>query len=590
MHRHSATYNNRSSRSVGKNPLFENYKASNGSTITRRGPNTSYSTLRTSALSSISSNNIDQYQLYNNTRPYTSSFLKPQHDGRFALTLSDVSRDENSYGSTTRAESARRAKVVKRHGEWENLAITTNDKIYSNNANNVSTKPTGSSNNRKVWQWRGRTIAFGGKKSEAFHSGSVYNPVAPTRTTVVTTTTLNVPKGRWGGSVGKSPRLNGENVCKQEIEKNKKSLVPETSDDKPGKSKHNGTAVKKQQQQNDVKKNEEKQNNSTNNTKKNKKNANNATVKKIVESPNKMVFVIPESSKTNNKMKNQQAPILEKSSSPTFKKAEKSGLSNTIATSTPSKTLLKKNNGRKNKKKRRARFSIDSPEVKMYQPPDEKDKEILWHSHEDSIRNRIQLKQEKFEEKLAAKQKIEENIKEQNIELQTKKEKKQEAKRLKEKRKEREKKRRKKIRDEKEKERLRNKMKLKEKKELTKIQKQAAKAKKKIEKNMMQKFGLRVDEVKDKNDDDEAIHDKIAELEAELTQLKAKAIDDARVKLKKNMAGRTGRVVGKGTTWKKGQKQNVVDFHNSIKLPQDMIAGLSLQQLKKMKKHTYSFE
>ena len=133
-------------------------------------------------------------------------------------------------------------------------------------------------------------------------------------------------------------------------------------------------------------------------------------------------------------------------------------------------------------------------------------------------------------------------------------------------------------------------MKLKEKKELTKIQKQAAKAKKKIEKNMMQKFGLRVDEVKDKDGDDEAIHDKIAELEAELTQLKAKAIDDARVKVKKNMAGRTGRVVGKGTTWKKGQKQNVVDFHNSIKLPQDMIAGLSLQQLKKMKKHTYSFE
>ena len=32
----------------------------------------------------------------------------------------------------------------------------------------------------------------------------------------------------------------------------------------------------------------------------------------------------------------------------------------------------------------------------------------LWHSHEDSIRNRIQLRQEKFEEKLAVKKKVDE--------------------------------------------------------------------------------------------------------------------------------------------------------------------------------------
>ena len=153
MHRHPVTYNNHPSRSFGNNPLFENYKASNnnGSTMTRRG-HTSYSTLRTSALSSISNNNnIDQYQEYDYTRPFTSSFLKPQHDGRFALTLSDIRRDENSYGSTTRAESARRAKVIKRHGEWENLATTNNDKTYSNNVNSSSTKPAGSSNNRKAY-------------------------------------------------------------------------------------------------------------------------------------------------------------------------------------------------------------------------------------------------------------------------------------------------------------------------------------------------------------------------------------------------------------------------------------------------------
>ena len=65
---------------------------------------------------------------------------------------------------------------------------------------------------------------------------------------------------------------------------------------------------------------------------------------------------------------------------------------------------------KKEKKKRigRVSFTMKSPDVKIFQPVDQKDKEKLWHSHEDSIRNRIQLRQEKFEEKLAVKKQVEE--------------------------------------------------------------------------------------------------------------------------------------------------------------------------------------
>ena len=54
---------------------------------------------------------------------------------------------------------------------------------------------------------------------------------------------------------------------------------------------------------------------------------------------------------------------------------------------------------------------MKSPDVKIFQPVDQKDKDKLWHSHEDSIRNRIQLRQEKFEEKLGKKKVDEENRK-----------------------------------------------------------------------------------------------------------------------------------------------------------------------------------
>ena len=76
---------------------------------------------------------------------------------------------------------------MKRSGDWENLAVESNRKDDPARQENAS-------NNRKVWQWRGRTIAFGGKNSNAFHSGSIVKPQS--------CPALNVPKGRWGGSVG----------------------------------------------------------------------------------------------------------------------------------------------------------------------------------------------------------------------------------------------------------------------------------------------------------------------------------------------------------------------------------------------------
>ena len=92
-----------------RNPthLFENYAYP--------GRN-NHSAIRSSALSTISN-----YRSSKNVhRPATtSSFSVLQPDNRFALTLSDVRRDESQYGSTTRVQSARRAKVVKRSGDWE---------------------------------------------------------------------------------------------------------------------------------------------------------------------------------------------------------------------------------------------------------------------------------------------------------------------------------------------------------------------------------------------------------------------------------------------------------------------------------------
>ena len=304
-----------------------------------------------------------------------------------------------------------------------------------------------------------------------------------------------------------------------------------------------------------------------------------------------MVFVIPESSKSKSK---KDVPKLEKTSSPTMKNNKsssmKSGFSNTIATSTPTKTLLKKKKKKKKKRMGRVSFTMNSPDVKIFQPVDQKDKEKLWHSHEDSIRNRIQLRQEKFEEKLAVKQQ-KEIIEEKKVEeIKTKEEQLKEAKRLKKERKEKKRKERERIRKEKERLILKRKMEQQEKKELRKHQKQAKKAQKKIEHNLLKKFNLHVDEVED--DDDDAIHDKINELELELENLKAKAVEKAREKHQKKMALRTGRTVGKGNNWKKGRKQNVVDFNDpkTIALPSDMIGSLTLKQRHEMKKHTYSFD
>ena len=68
------------------------------------------------------------------------------------------------------------------------------------------------------------------------------------------------------------------------------------------------------------------------------------------------------------------------------------------------------------------------------------------------------------------------------------------------------------------------------KKELRKHQRQAKKAQKKIENNLLKKFGLHVSEVEDEEEDD-AIHDQISELEAELQMLKDKAVEKAKAKI-----------------------------------------------------------
>ena len=59
---------------------------------------------------------------------------------------------------------------MKRSGDWENLAV---EKVI------VKMIPHARKTQAiivKVWQWRGRTIAFGGKNSNAFHSGSIVKP------------------------------------------------------------------------------------------------------------------------------------------------------------------------------------------------------------------------------------------------------------------------------------------------------------------------------------------------------------------------------------------------------------------------------
>ena len=60
-----------------------------------------------------------------------------------------------------------------------------------------------------------------------------------------------------------------------------------------------------------------------------------------------------------------------------------------------------------------------------------------------------------------------------------------------------------------------------------------------------------------------------------------KAIEKARVKNQLKMAGRSGRVVGKGGVWRNGRDKNVIDFHNSVQLPNDMISTLTLRQRQK---------
>ena len=381
-----SNYGHNSNRQTAKsNPLFENYA---------HPSRNNRSAIRSSALSTISN-----YRASESThRPATtSSFNVLQPDSRFALTLTDVRRDESQYGSSTRAQSARRAKVVKRSGDWENLAVESNRK-------DDPARQENSSNNRKVWQWRGRTIAFGGKNSNAFHSGSIVKPQ--------TCPALNVPKGRWGGSVGKSPRSNESKNTKnvdslQNNPEMSKAKISKTEKEPKRRlenhSQKNRVAVEKPKSE-VVKKQQPKKTEP----------ADQKDIAKL-QSPEKMVFVIPDSSKNVKTMEQiQQKPDIiakgsvakSENSIPAKTQASKSVLSNTIATSTPSKSGFQSKKKKKKKKRiGRVSFTMKSPDVKIFQPVDQKDKDKLWHSHEDSIRNRIQLRQEKFEEKLAVKKK-----------------------------------------------------------------------------------------------------------------------------------------------------------------------------------------
>ena len=134
-----------------------------------------------------------------------------------------------------------------------------------------------------------------------------------------------------------------------------------------------------------------------------------------------MVFVIPDSSKNVKTMEKsqQKSDIIAKdnvakseNSIPAKTQASKSVLSNTIATSTPSKSGFQT---KKKKKKEADRAGFLYNEISRCQNfstcGSKGQRYKLWHSHEDSIRNRIQLRQEKFEEKLAVKKVDEENRK-----------------------------------------------------------------------------------------------------------------------------------------------------------------------------------
>ena len=125
-----------------------------------------------------------------------------------------------------------------------------------------------------------------GKNSNAFHSGSVVKPQA--------CPAINVPKGRWGGSVGKSPRSN-------ESKSNKKVDALKNNQDKTELSVSEIEKEPKKKLGNDSQKNYVAVETPKSRViKKNQQTKTEPTDQKDIaklQSPEKMVFVIPESSK-----------------------------------------------------------------------------------------------------------------------------------------------------------------------------------------------------------------------------------------------------------------------------------------------------
>ena len=606
--------------SLGPQSLFENYNANASFSTVYSNPRVGMnSSFRNSGINTVRSSGFPgaRHSFDSATsatgrsvgrRPHSAT-LKVNNQYQvpklnYGITLQDLNKDylgrdtrvERDYGSF----SSRRYKAST--SDWTQVAGPASS---DNDRTNVASTAKGS---KKVWQWRGRTITFGGS-SRKNATASKFNegPAMPGAPRVT-------PRGRWGGKVGSVKPENQNQEAQDEGREETKNddaldkilssgpdqavAPPSASDPKPIETaKH---AIK---------------------TASSSRPLDEAKAQKKAPHTEKMIFVLNpdsavapgppakaerpsgggQSTKATNAKKNKRQIAREKDanavanlpSSPA--PAPASSPKASAGSNLNSSMAIGRKEKKKKKKRARVSFTVNSPDVKIFEPVKEEDRTKLWHSHEDSIRNRMQLKLEKHENKTKVRKEKEENAKTQlvakeketeDIIIEKKKKRERKAAAKEKRRLERER-----VKKEREKELLRRRIEQAEKRELRKVQKRAAKAETLIEKNLKKKLGLHVDEVSG-DENDSSLHNRIADLERELSSLKQSAVKKAKKEFKaKEYLRRNKTAVGNGKVhWRRGQSVNVVEFHKDIQLPDDLRGSLTLKDMKEMKKHTYSFE
>ena len=624
----SATSRKRTSQNQeGPHSLFENYdpnfkmKCSNG---IKRDTSSSF---RISGINSVRSSGFKDSTVL---RP--KSALQPTGPSIpslcYGITLQDLNRDGYLLDARVEHQSYGNGSWSSRNqSEWKPLHNTSGDP-----ARNSSVENDENNKNRKnVWQWRGRTIAFGGKTSSLGinqrQSKSIQSHTCSKNGNI---SQMVTPRGRWGGSVGEKIKDNSnQHAAKDKNDDGKKNETNASKDNGEGEGTIKFYMNKPDNGDHSIptfETTEKRVNHPTATSseskhgKKTSEFSQDITAGVINQMPRKkqgeetMIFVMsPRAStataaSTNSTIeqpqKNQDKVKIPAPPSPSSKVFIAMPSPPPIVKSTSPKrvqssTLSALGGGglKKQKKKKRTKvsFSVDSPEVNIFEPVKPEDRKELWHSHEDSIRNRLELKLERAEHK---KNEILKENKAREADIQNEedaKDAKMKSKALRKKRKAEaaEKKRLEvqRIKLAKEKELVRRKMEQAEKREKRKIQKQVSKAEAAIETNMKKKFGLHVEEVQSKEDTE--MHDRIQNLENELKALKCAAVKRAQEKnahLHVNPGRRSGKPAAGSHNWRRGAPVPVMKFHERVQLPFDIRNTLTLQDRKEMKKHTYSFD